>query len=133
MNVLVFGATGPTGSIVVEHALQQGHMVTGFTRRPASLQGRHQRLQPFRGHVLDAAAVRRAVDGQDVVISVYGVPFDPFHEISVYSEGALNIVEAMQHDGVPRYLRVTSGRTTPSARSGSSLFFELFITPSPSP
>lgn len=82
MHVLVFGATGPTGSLVVERALAEGHTVSGFTRHPASLQGRHQRLRPYAGDVLDPAAVSRAVEGHDAVISAFGVPYDPFREIA---------------------------------------------------
>jgi uncharacterized protein YbjT (DUF2867 family) len=93
MKVLVFGATGPTGRLVVERALEQGHTVTGFTRQPASLLGRHRRPRPNAGDVLDPAAVLRAVEGHDAVISAFGVPYDPFHEIAVYSTGTRNIVQ----------------------------------------
>ena len=104
MNVLVFGATGPTGSLVVGRALEEGHTVTGFTHSPASLDGKHLRLRAQAGNVLDPAAVLRAVDGHDAVISVFGVPFDPFHEIELYSKGTRNIVQAMHEHAVPRYL-----------------------------
>jgi uncharacterized protein YbjT (DUF2867 family) len=129
MNVLVFGATGPTGSLVVERALEDGHTVTSFTRHPASLHGRHQRLRRHAGDVLDPAAVLRAVEGQDAVISVFGVPFDPFHEIAVYSTGTRNLVQAMQQHAVQRYLGVTSGGTSTAPQPGNSAFFEWFIKP----
>lgn len=102
MRVLVFGATGPTGSLVVERALEAGHFVTAFTRHPAAVQRHHDRLLTACGDVLDPAAVLRAAEGQDAVISVYGVRFDPLNEITVYSEGTRNIVQSMQHDGVQR-------------------------------
>ena len=96
MNVLVFGATGPAGSLVVERTLAAGHTVTGFTRHAASLEGRHQRLRPHAGNVLDPDAVLRAVEGHEAVISVFGLPYDPFHTIEVYSKGTRNIAQAMQ-------------------------------------
>jgi putative NADH-flavin reductase len=129
MKLLVFGATGPTGSLVVERALEEGHTVTGFTRHPALLHGRHLRLRPHAGDVLDPAAVLHAVEGHEAVISVFGVPFDPLHEIAVYSKGTRNIVQAMQEHAVQRYLGVTSGGTSTAPQPGSSAFFEWFIKP----
>jgi putative NADH-flavin reductase len=87
MNVLIFGATGATGRLVVGRALEAGHCVTAFTRRPASVDRPHERLRVHGGDVLDSVAVESAVQGQDAVSSVYGVPFDPLHAITVYSEG----------------------------------------------
>lgn len=34
VNVVVFGATGSTGRLVVEAALSAGHLVTAFVREP---------------------------------------------------------------------------------------------------
>jgi putative NADH-flavin reductase len=68
---------------VVERALEVGHVVTAFTRNPAAVQRHHDRLQTASGDALDAAAVLRAVEGRDAVISVYGVRFDPLHKITI--------------------------------------------------
>jgi len=125
MNVLVFGATGQTGSLVVDRALEEGHSVTGFTRQLVSLHGKHQRLCPHVGDVLDPAAVLRAVEGHDAVISVFGVPFDPFHEITVYSTGTRSIVQAMQEQAVQRYLGVTSGGTSTACTAWQQRFLRV--------
>ncbi len=129
MKVLVLGATGPTGRLVVERALEDGHTVTGFTRHPASLDGKHQRLRPHAGDVLDPDAVLRAVEGHDAVISVFGVPYDPFRAIEAYSKGTRNVVQAMQEHAVERYVGVTSGGTSTAPQPGSSAFFEWIIKP----
>ena len=124
MRVLVFGATGRTGSLVVERALKVGHVVTAFTRNPAAVQRDHDHLQTASGDVLDAAAVLRAVEEQDAVISVYGVRFDPLHKITIFSAGTRNIVQSMEHHGVQRYVGVTSGGTSEASQPGSGLVFE---------
>jgi putative NADH-flavin reductase len=72
MKLLVVGATGGTGSRLVEQALQQGHVVTAFARDPAKLRLRHGNLRVVTGDVLDRAAVDAAVDGQDAVLSALG-------------------------------------------------------------
>jgi putative NADH-flavin reductase len=86
-------------------------------------------LRPHAGNVLDPAAVSRAVEGHDAVIAAFGVPYDPLHEISMYSNGTRNIVQAMQDHAVQRYVGVTSGGTSTAPPPGSSAFFEWFIKP----
>jgi putative NADH-flavin reductase len=129
MRLLIFGATGPTGRLVVDQALKAGHTVAACARRPESLNGQHERLNVHAGDVLDPAAVRSAVEGHEAVIAVYGVPLSPFKAITVYSEGTRNIVSAMESTGVSRYLGVTSGGTSPSPQPNSSFVFEWFIKP----
>jgi len=79
--------------------------------------------------VLGPAAVSGAVEGHDAVIALFGVPYDLFHEITVYSNGTRNIVHAMQQHAVGRYVGVTSGGTSTAPQPGSSVFFEWVIKP----
>ena len=46
----------------------------------------------------DAAAVAAAIDGSDAVISTLGVPFGK-QPVTVYSDGASNIITAMHAAG----------------------------------
>ena len=34
MNIVIFGANGPTGRLLTQQALEKGYMVTAFTRHP---------------------------------------------------------------------------------------------------
>jgi putative NADH-flavin reductase len=72
MKLLVFGATGGTGSRLVEQALEQGHVVTAFARDPAKIHLTHDHLRVVAGDVLDRASVDAAVAGQDGVLSALG-------------------------------------------------------------
>jgi putative NADH-flavin reductase len=72
MRVLVFGASGRTGSQLVEQALEQGHTVTAFARDPAKIHQVHDNLRVAKGDILDAASVGAAVTGQDGVLSALG-------------------------------------------------------------
>jgi putative NADH-flavin reductase len=69
VRLTVFGATGRTGRPVVEQALAAGHEVVAFARTPAKLDIRHERLRIVQGDATDPAAVERAIDGADTVIS----------------------------------------------------------------
>lgn len=72
MKLLVFGATGGTGSRLVQQALQQGHVVTAFVRDPAKIRFSHDRLRVVRGDILDEKSVDEAMAGQEGVLSALG-------------------------------------------------------------
>lgn len=72
MKLLVFGASGGTGSRLVQQALEQGHMVTAFARDPAKILVTHANLRVVRGDILDSDSVDAAVAGQDGVLSALG-------------------------------------------------------------
>lgn len=101
MDVLVFGASGATGSEVVKQALDRGHSVRAFVRNPGKFQIRHARLAPVVGDVTEYASVERAVRGANAVISALGsgnsLGSDP-----ALIEGIRNIIRAMDHAGVRR-------------------------------
>ena len=102
MKIVIFGAAGATGRIVVERALAQGHEVTAFDLHTASLTIQHPKLTLIQGDIFNLSQVEAAIAGQDVVISVLGVR--PGVTIPVCSEGTKNIIEAMQKQGVKRFI-----------------------------
>lgn len=108
MNVVIFGATGPTGQQLVQQALEQGHQVTAVARTPSKLTLRHERLRVVQGDALDPASVDRVVRGAEVVLSALGVGRQ-FGATTVYSEGGRNILEAMLRHGVRRFVGIGSG------------------------
>ena len=104
MKVLVFGATGGVGRHVVEEGLARGHDVTAFVLDPSRLDVAHERLTVFRGDVLDAASVERAVRGQGAVLCSIGAG----RKGRVRSEGTRNIVRALVGAGVRRLVCQTT-------------------------
>lgn len=105
MKIVVFGASGGTGAKIVEQALDAGYIVTAFVRTPARLGIQHQNLTVFQGDVMDAAAVVKAVAGQDVVISALGPTRPPVPHMM--ETAAKNIVAAMQKHGLRRIVSTT--------------------------
>jgi putative NADH-flavin reductase len=71
MNLLVFGASGATGRLVIAQARAADHAVTAFARDPASLTGEGVRV--IAGDATDTAAVAVAMAGHDAVICTLGV------------------------------------------------------------
>ncbi len=96
MRLAVFGATGKTGRHVVERALAAGHDVTAFVRDPARLGISSPKLKTVQGDVTDAAAIDRALEGADAVISVLS------SGKGVLTSFAKAVVPAMQRRGIRR-------------------------------
>lgn len=107
MKLTVFGATGGTGTQVVQQALDAGHDVTAVARHPAHITLRHERLDILRGDVLDPSSVEEAVFAQDAVVSCIGATTRE-QPITLYSAGMRNILRAMRADGVQRLLCISA-------------------------
>jgi uncharacterized protein YbjT (DUF2867 family) len=67
-RILVLGATGRTGRLVVSEALAAGHQVTAFARDPAKAANLGSGVGIAIGDVKDPASVEAAVTGHDTVV-----------------------------------------------------------------
>lgn len=103
MKLVVFGATGGTGSQVVERGLAAGHEVTAVARRPEAIARTHDHLRVVKGDVLDAASVATALAGADAVLSAIG-PANNKQPGTLISEGTKHILAACAQHGVRRYV-----------------------------
>lgn len=105
MKIVIFGASGGTGTKIVEMALAAGHTVTAFVRSPSKINIRDVNLALFQGDVMDATAVEKAVVGQEAVISALGPTRPPVP--GMMEKAAKNIVAAMKKHGVRRLVSTT--------------------------
>jgi uncharacterized protein YbjT (DUF2867 family) len=96
MNLVVFGATGRTGRLVIEHALAAGHTVTALVRSPEKLTTGHSNLRVVTGQATETSAVSSALEGADAVISTLG------GKGSVIADSTRAIVAAAPGTGVSR-------------------------------
>ncbi|HVU48133.1 MAG TPA: SDR family oxidoreductase [Terracidiphilus sp.] len=72
MKLLVLGATGGIGMEVVRQAVERGHTVTALVRAAARLEPFGNRITTIEGDLLDSHTLRRALTGQDAVLSAFG-------------------------------------------------------------
>ncbi len=112
MKLIIFGATGTVGRQLAEQALSENHQVTVFVRDPARFGAPHHNLRVMKGDVLDAAAVRKAVTGHDVVLCALGRPL--MNKEQLRTKGTANIVQAMQQTGVQRLVCLSALGTAES-------------------
>ena len=105
MKVLIIGATGSTGRILLEKALEQGHEVTALARNPSAVAPREYRPRVLGGNVLDPEAVEAAVSGQDAVLSALGTRSTK--PTTLFSESTHNLISAMDKHRVRRLICIT--------------------------
>lgn len=101
-SLVVLGAAGRTGRLVVEQALATGHSVTALVRSPEKLTLRHPKLRVVVGDATDPSALSRALEGAGAVISTLG------SRGSVIAESSRVLVAAARGAGVSRVVVLSS-------------------------
>jgi putative NADH-flavin reductase len=130
MRFFILGATGHTGSQLVDLALQHGHSVTAFVRSPQKLQADRPGLTVIQGSPADVPAMAKAMKGHDAVFSTLApAPKEILGSASKRSWTmagyTANIVEAMEQAGVKRLLAFSSAGLFPN----QSLFVRMLSFP----
>jgi putative NADH-flavin reductase len=130
MRYFVLGATGKTGTQVLDLALKNGHTVTAFVRTPQKLPQDRPGLTVIQGSPADVPAMAQAMAGHDAVFSGLAPRIsETFKAASkrawTMAGYAANIVEAMKQAGVKRLLVFSSAGLFPR----QSLFVRMLSFP----
>src|SRR3954470_22862219 len=127
MKLLILGATGNTGREVLDLALGRHHQVTAFVRSPQKITRSESNLRVVQGGPFDLAALAKALEGQEGVISTLGLPprqaLRPSHFMA---ESAASIVSAMRTAGVSR-LCILSAAVLFPGEGVQYAFFKWFL------
>ena len=100
MTVLVVGATGSIGRLVVAEALRQGHAVRALVRDAARARGLPQDAQRVVGDLTRAETLAAAVESVDAVVFTHGS-----------SGGGKSGAEQVDYGAVRNVLRALAGRS----------------------
>ena len=103
-NVVVLGAAGKVGSLVVADALADGHAVTAFVHGNHELP-EHSRLRVVKGDVYNRADVEAALAGADVVVSTLSSWGTPYKD--VLAAAMTNVVPVAERFGIKRVVSLT--------------------------
>ena len=112
MTVLIFGADGAIGKLLVEKALDEGFIVKAYVRNLSMFYYNHQNLTFIKGELYDYENIKKAVSGVDAVISTLDPPVARYYEGFPVLEGHKNIVRAMKSENVKRFITIA----TPSVK-----------------
>lgn len=98
MKITIFGATGKIARILIEYALEEGHVITGVARDPSKMTLTHKNLSVIKADMNNLRDVEAAISGADAVVE----------GVASYAEGTKTIVTAMQNLGVKRLIAVST-------------------------
>ncbi|MEO5806998.1 SDR family oxidoreductase, partial [Devosia sp.] len=125
-RILVLGATGGTGRLIVKQAVAKGYEVTALVRSPekaADLRGATLVV----GDARNEGDLRKALKGQDAVISALGTPASPFKEVTLLSRATRALVGAMKAENVSRLVAITGLGAGDSVGHGGFAFDKLIF------
>ncbi len=106
-KIALFGASGQTGAEFLKLALANGYQVNAMVRTPEKVSALDKNLKVLKGDVLNSADVEKAVQGCDIVVSLFGhVKNSPEW---VQTNGTRNIVAAMKKQGIARIISLSGG------------------------
>lgn len=102
MNVVVYGATGNSGSEIVKELVRRGHKVTGVARKVESLKD-HPGVTAKTDDLSNVDKIAEVIKGADVVVSAYQPPAD---NTDALIDVTKREIEAVEKAGVPRLIVV---------------------------
>jgi putative NADH-flavin reductase len=125
-KILVLGATGGTGRLIVRQAVARGYDVTVLVRsaeKASDLEGANLIV----GDARDETALRQALKGRDAVVSALGTPASPFREVTLLSTATRALVSAMKAERVSRLVCITGMGAGNSLGHGGFVFDNLIF------
>ncbi|WP_424952778.1 NAD(P)-dependent oxidoreductase [Deinococcus sp.] len=81
MKLALLGATGRTGRLLVDQALERGHTLTLLARDPGGLHVQQDRVTVVRGDARDAAVYPELLHGAGAVLSALGPVKGGSHDV----------------------------------------------------
>lgn len=105
-QLCVFGASGRTGSMLINIAADQGYSVTAFCRKESDRQYLPENTVCIVGDILNVDHVEQAVTGADAVVCAFGQR-EPYKEVFC-AEATGKIIDSMKKHGVSRLLCITT-------------------------
>lgn len=125
MRIVVFGAAGRTGRLVVDRALGHGHEVRAFIHE-TPLAVENARLTTVQGDVRDFDAVSAAVTGQQAV--AFALSRGAESGTDIHEAGISNVIHAMAEHMVSRLAAVSAAGTFARKDKRLSLAYRALVT-----
>ncbi|MDZ4716788.1 MAG: SDR family oxidoreductase [Cytophagales bacterium] len=129
MKILILGATGRTGQLLLTRALDQHHEVTVLVRNPSKLNFQHQQLRIIKGDVLDSQVLLTALQGQQAVISAIGRG-QSLRSFDLITNLVNFLIPAMNESKVKRLIFLSgfgAGETSAQTNLIQTIIFKTFL------
>ena len=125
MNVLIIGASGRTGGLLVQKAVALGHTVTAFVRDPRAWAA-PKGVRVVQGDARDPGSLGLAAAGQDAVLSAFGPK--SLKKGDVQEALMRNLVAGMRKAGVKRIVNLSAVGILDSAPE-APFFYRTVLMP----
>jgi putative NADH-flavin reductase len=122
MKVILYGASGRSGSRILKELQARGHDVTAVVRHPESLPAGTRSL---RDDLSDVDHIAQIIDGSDAVISAYMPPQDDTDQLVAVTERQ---IAAVRKAGNPRLI-VVGGAASLEVAPGVTLLASGHLPP----
>lgn len=107
MKIVIFGANGKVGSLIVEQALAQGHKVVAYIRTPGNVFKDHPNLKVVVGKLNEKLKMTDAVAGANACISALGGK-SLIRRAPEVVTGIDNIIDVLEKQRVRRFIYLSS-------------------------
>ena len=127
MKIAVLGATGRTGGLVVEQALERGHRVVAYVRRAGALRAR-EGLRIVVGELIDTELLQSALSDVDAVICCLGTL--RHKPVDLMQKNLPLIVQAMKRADRTRLILLSAygvGETAKTASLGARVLYRTMV------
>jgi len=124
MKLCLLGATGQTGTYLLNKALAKHHNVTVYVRHPEKIKLVHENLNIIKGDVLSVDDLSAAFKGHDAVISCLGG--DDNNHSDILTRMAKNIVTAMKNNNMKRFVGIGTAGVHNEFSFVTNLIVKLF-------
>ncbi len=127
MKVLVIGAGGKTGKLVVEKAVSAGHQVTALLHEAKKDEEVPAGVLAVHGDVRNPSRLDQVMLGQQAVIDTVGGT-KPFLETDLESGAAKVVIDVMKKNDVKRLI-VISAMGVGDSKEHAGFFYEHLLMP----
>jgi putative NADH-flavin reductase len=128
MKIVILGAAGRTGRLVVEQALTRGDEVVAYVRNPQGIAA-NPGLEIVVGQLSDLRALRAAINGADAVLVCLGTHGKRMKKnVDLMQKNVPSIIKAMKETGVLRLVLVSAYGVGETARTAGLIARVVYKT-----
>jgi hypothetical protein len=107
MKLAVFGASGRTGRIFTQKALEAGNQVRALVRKPEAFDTKHKELSIIKGDFTSKEDLAICLEGCDAVVSLVGHTRGSSEGFQ--TRGTSLLLDLMNEKGIGRIMTLTGG------------------------
>jgi len=107
MKITLFGASGKSGQLILDQALEKGCKVSAYVRRENAIERKDKNLEIFIGELDEKEKIAQALKGADVCISALGGT-SLKESVTQVIQGIDSITSEMESQGIKRFLYLSS-------------------------